>query len=122
MELRDYIECGIKKTGSLTALGLRLGISQPHMSAMKVGRLAMPAEKCVLLADLVEADRFQVIAAAKFASAKDDEKKSFWRPFVDIARAAMLTGILVAATSFFAPSSAEAAPILTSAHYMICIM
>lgn len=114
MELKDYFDRGIEKTGSLTALGLRLGISQPHMSRMKTGKLPMPAEKCVLLADLINADRFQVIAAAKLASAKDEDKKIFWQHLVDHARAAVMATFLIGVTSFLTPTPAQAAPVLKS--------
>lgn len=122
MELKDFFDSGIEKTGSLTALGLRLGISQPHMSRMKAGKLAMPTEKCVLLADLIGADRFQVIASAKLAAAKDDDKKTFWRDAIGHAREAALIAIMVGVTNLLKPSPAQAAPAQEAqpARFVLC--
>ena len=121
MELRDYIEIGSEKAGSLTALGIYLGHGQGNMSHFKSGRTPLPIEDCVKLADYIDADRFDVIAAAKFASAKNEEKKNYWMQFVKAANAAIMI-VVLGVTNFVTPSPAEAAPLTQTMRQIICIM
>jgi len=78
MELRDYLEQGVKKAGSLTALGFKLGLSQPRMSRAKSHTEHLPLDAAVKLADYIEEDRFAVIAANELATEKKEEKRAFW--------------------------------------------
>lgn len=78
MELRDYIEAGAKKAGSLTALGKFLDISQPTISGVKAHKRGLPIDLCIKLADFIEADRIAVISANELATEKKEEKREFW--------------------------------------------
>lgn len=78
MELIDYIDTGIKKAGSLTALGFKIGLSQPRMSKVKAKVEHLPLDAAVKLADYIGADRFTVIAANELATEKKEEKRAFW--------------------------------------------
>ena len=49
MELRDYIEIGSEKAGSLTALGKMLDLSQPNMSSVKANKRALPIDAAMKL-------------------------------------------------------------------------
>lgn len=99
MLMRDYIEQGAKKAGSLTALGMMLGLSQPRMSHVKAGKEKLPAQAMVQLADYVEADLKAVIAANELVTEKDEVKRAFWSPFVQHAKAAgyvLATSLIIA--------------------------
>lgn len=122
MELRDYIEAGAKKAGSLTTLGKILDISQPNMSHAKAQKKGIPLDAAVKLADFIGEDVRRVIAANELVTEKKEEKRAFWRPFVEHARAAAIVGVMACAINLFAPYPAEAAPILENASGMICIM
>lgn len=111
MELRDYIEQAAKKAGSLTELGLMLGISQPHMSHAKAMRQPLPLKAIVQLADYIEADLKAVIAANELVTEKDEKKRAFWSPFVKHAKAASIALAFSLVTTFVTPSPAEAAPL-----------
>lgn len=78
MELRDYIEIGATKAGSLTALGKILGMSQPDMSHAKAHKIGITLAGAVKLADYINADRFAVIIANELATEKKEEKRAFW--------------------------------------------
>ena len=51
MELREFIEIGAKKAGSLTELGKMLGQDQRHMSNAKAHTRPLPLDAAVRLAD-----------------------------------------------------------------------
>ncbi len=108
MLMKDYIELGSKKAGSLTALGLMLGMSQPRMSHVKAGKEKLPAAAMVQLADYIDADLHAVIAANELVTEKDEAKIEFWRPFVSLAKAATILVSLGVVTNFVTPSPAEA--------------
>lgn len=78
MELRDYIEAGAKKAGSLTALGKLLDLDQRNMTSAKAHRRGLPADAAIKLADYIEADRIAVISANELATEKKEEKRAFW--------------------------------------------
>ncbi len=108
MMLKDYIDEGSKKAGSLTALGRMLEISQPNMSHAKNGKTGLPVKACVQLAEYIGADLKAVIAANELATEKDERKRAFWSPFVEHARAASFVLTLGLVTNFVTPTPAEA--------------
>jgi hypothetical protein len=108
MELRDYIEQGAKKAGSLTALGLMLGMSQPNISNVKAHKKPLPVKAVVELAEYIGEDLKAVIAANELVTEKDEKKRAFWSPFVEHARAAGVMLGIALVTSFVTPSPAEA--------------
>lgn len=108
MLLRDYIELGATKAGSLTALGKMLDISQPNMSHAKAMKQALPAKAVVQLAEYIDADLKAVIAANELVTEKDEAKRQFWTPFVNHAKAASIALALGLVTNFVTPSPAEA--------------
>lgn len=111
MELRDYIEQGAKKAGSLTALGNLLDMSQPFISKAKAHTRPLPAKAVVQLAEYINADLKAVMAANELVTEKDERKRAFWAPFVQHARTASAVLALASVTNFVTPSPAEAAPI-----------
>ena len=90
MELRDFVEKGAEKAGSLTALGKLLDLSQPNMSAVKAHKRGFPIDIAVKLADYIEADLKAVIAANELVTERKEEKRQFWMPFVSNKRSAAI--------------------------------
>lgn len=113
MELKDFLEIGAKKAGSLTALGKLLDMSQPTISGVKAHKRALTIEAAVKLADYIGADLRTVIAANELVTEKKEEKRRFWAPFVEHARAATfaLAVTSVCAANFVSTTPAEAAPL-----------
>lgn len=122
MELRDYIEQAAKKAGSLTELGLMLGISQPHMSHAKAMKKPLPVKAIVQLSEYIGADLKAVIAANELVTEKDEKKRAFWSPFVNHAKAASIALAMTLVTNFVTTSPAEAAPTQKTAPERLCIM
>lgn len=108
MELRDLLELGAKKAGSLTALGKILDVSQPNMSHAKAHKARLPADAVVRLSDYLGIDLRIVMAANELATEKKEEKRRFWSPFVEHARAAAVLVAIASATNFVTPTPAEA--------------
>jgi hypothetical protein len=109
-ELRDFIDRGTKKAGSLSALGLLLSQSQPNMSHFRAQRKPMPTDACVKLADYIGANLRDVIAANELVSEKKEEKRQFWRSFLDTAKAASIALAIGCGANFVSPSAANAGP------------
>jgi len=122
MELRDYIEQGATKAGNLTQLGKLLGQDQRNMTSAKSHRRPLPLDAAVRLADYLETDLRAVIAANELVTEKKDEKRAFWTPFVQHAKAASIALTFSLVTNFVRPSPAEAAPMLDNAASMLYIM
>lgn len=122
MELRDYIEQAAKKAGSLTELGLMLGISQPHMSSTRAQKRPLPVKAVVQLAEYIGADLKAVIAANELVTEKDEKKRAFWSPFVNHAKAASIALAFSLVTTFATPYPAEAASNQNSGQDRLCIM
>ena len=110
MELREYIEEGAAKAGSVSALARMFGMNQPDLSNAKSHKRPLPAKAVVQLAEYIGADLKSVIAANELVTEKDEAKRAFWSPFVQGAKAASIALALIAVTSFVTPSPAEAAP------------
>lgn len=77
-QLNSYIDRAVELLGSLTAVGVQIGLSQPRMSRIKKGKEHMPMMAAVRLADLVSADRFTVIVCAEMATANNEQDYEFW--------------------------------------------
>ena len=108
MLMRDYIEQGAKKAGSLTALGKELGLVQQSISAAKDHKRPLPVKAVVQLADYIGADLKSVIAANELVTEKDEAKRAFWTPFVQHAKAATIVLGLLVVTGAVTPSPAQA--------------
>lgn len=108
MQLRDYIEEGARKAGSLTALGKMLDMSQPTISAAKAHRRPLTNKACFQLAEYIGADLKAVIAANELVTEKDEEKRAFWFPFVQIVRIVLAATALGIVTNFVTPTPATA--------------
>lgn len=122
MELRDYIEQGAKKAGSLTELGKILDMSQPTISGAKAHKRPMTNKAVVQLAEYIGADLKAVIAANELVTEKDEKKRAFWSPFVNHAKAASIALAFSLVTTFATPHPAEAASNQNSGKDRLCIM
>ena len=98
MELREFIAIGARKAGSISALARYLGVSQPDLSKAYNHKKGIPDEALSKLADYIEADYRTLVAAEKLVTEKTEEKRAYWRPFVEHARAAAAAGIAVCFT------------------------
>jgi hypothetical protein len=123
MELRDYIEQGAQKAGSVSALARYLGINQPDLSHAKSQKRGLTDEALSMLADYIGADYRAIVAANKLVTEKKEQKRAYWRPFLEQARAASIALTLAAAlvSTYLTPCPANAATASTTSG-KICIM
>ena len=108
MDLQELISKGIEKAGSLTSLGVQLGLTQPQISAIKAGRKPLPDKSAAKLSIFLNVRLGDVIAAAKYAYAKTEDDRAIWRPFVEHARAASIVLALTFVTTFATVPEARA--------------
>lgn len=120
MEMKKYIELGEKKAGSQLKLAEYLGQYDSGLRAVKAGKKGLPDAVCIKLADYIEADRLEVIAASNLVTEKDEERRKIFKSC--FTRAASVA----AAALIFAGSSMTSSP--AQAQYQktgvssICIM
>lgn len=111
MELRDYINMGSQKAGSLTALGKMLDLTQPQISTIKAQKKPLPDKSLVTLAEYLGVAEKELIAANNIAMGKNVD---FWRPFVEHAKAASIALAFSTASFFVSPTPANAEQIKDS--------
>lgn len=114
MELRDYIDIGAKKAGSLTELGKLLDMSQPTISGAKAHKRPMTDVQLKKLATYINVSFDELVAANNIAMGKNVE---FWRPFVQHAKAASIALAFSLVTNFVTPSPAEASQAVMTSSY-----
>lgn len=78
MELRNFLDAGIQKAGTLTALSREIGITQPELSNAKAGRRGLPNHAIIALADYTKTDLRAVMAANELVTEKDERRRSYW--------------------------------------------
>lgn len=111
MELRNFIDQGVKKAGTLTALGREIGLSQPEISNVKAGKRSLPAYAAVGLADYLNVDVRTIIAASELITEKDERKRNYWIETLaaKTAKAACITLIVTGASTTPLIEQAQAA-------------
>lgn len=99
MELRNFLDAGIQKAGTLTALSREIGITQPELSNAKAGRRSLPNHAIIALADYTKSDLRAVMAANELVTEKDERRRAYWLEILAAAatKAACVT-LLVAGT------------------------
>ena len=108
MQLHEIIENGAKKANSVAELARIIGVTREAASAAKSHKRPLPTDAAVKLAQYLEIDPLAVIAANELATEKKEEKRAFWHPFVEHAKAASIALTLSMVTTFVTPSPAEA--------------
>ncbi|SFM30634.1 hypothetical protein [Nitrosomonas communis] len=75
MEMRKYIEMGEKKAGKQIELARILNVRDSTLRLAKLGNNGLPDAICIKLADYIEVDRLEVIAASNLVTEKDEERR-----------------------------------------------
>ena len=104
MDIKIYIERGEKKAGKQIELARFLGIRDTTLRLAKSGKMGLPDAICIKLADYIEADRLEVIAASNLVTEKDEERRKIFESC--FTRAASIA----AAALIFAGSSMSSSP------------
>jgi len=82
MDLKAYITKGIDQVGTLAALAREIGVMRESLSAANAGKRGLPPVACGKLADVIGADRWDVVAASEVLTEKDEKKRAYLLPFV----------------------------------------
>lgn len=124
MELRELIELGANKAGSVAALGRILDLTREATTQAKSHKRKLPTDAVIKLADYIGVELRVVTAANELVTEKDEAKRRFYAPFVEHAKAASIAAALAIAlvTNFVTPTPAQAAPLQTTTNEPLCIM
>ena len=108
MKIKIFIEIAEKKAGKQIELAKILGITDAHIRMVKSGKRGFSDDVCIQLADFIEADRLEVIAASNLVTEKDENKRkifeSCFSKVANFAVAALILGVI----SMMTPSPANA--------------
>ena len=96
--MKTYIEMGEMKAGKQTELGRILGIKENYLRNAKSGRAGLPDAICIKLADYIEVNRIEVIAASNLVTEKDEERRKIFESC--FTTAASVIFLLVAVHNF----------------------
>ncbi|WP_350135454.1 helix-turn-helix transcriptional regulator [Nitrosomonas sp.] len=98
MDMKNYIEIAEKKAGSQIELAKMLDVTASYLRSTKAGKNGLSIDMCIVLADYIEADRLEVIAASNLVTEKDEKKRkileSCFKKVAGVAAAAVVTSIL----------------------------
>lgn len=82
MEQRDYIDAGIKIKGSAAALARWLDQGEGAMRDARQNKRGLPIYACVSLAKLLDVPPMEIIAASELVTAKTEERRALFLPFL----------------------------------------
>ena len=98
MKMKNYIEQGEIKAGAQKELANMLGVSASYIRMVKAGQKGLSIDLCIVLADYIEADRLEVIAASNLITEKDEKKRkileSCFQKVASVTAAAVISSIL----------------------------
>lgn len=117
MNLKEYIEKGEKLAGKQIELARMLGVKDSTLRLAKMNKCGLHDAVCMKLADFIEVDRLEVIAASNLVTEKDEERRKIFEScFEKTNRAAgfLIAVFFVSVISITTPSPASAQPVTTS--------
>ena len=122
MELKKYIETGEKRAGNQIELARILGIRDTTLRLAKSGKKGLPDDICIILADYINEDRLEVIAASNLVTEKDDRKRKIFESCFSRAASFTIAAFFVAVISIMTPSPAKASqqPIDIAEQFVLC--
>jgi transcriptional regulator with XRE-family HTH domain len=109
-----------QKLGGVTDYKLAqvMQIPRQRVSEYRLGKWQADNYACARIAEILEKDALEIIAAVEAENAKTEERRSYWRSFRGTGRTAIL-GLLLSGISAFSGlgspvGNAEAAPAVSS--------
>ncbi len=117
MNMKKYLELGEEKAGKQIELAKILGIPDSYIRIVKSGRRGLPADVCIKLADYIDADRLEVIAASNLVTEKDEEKRKIFESC--FTTAASVIFLMVAVDNFGLLSLESSASFMATAIYFV---
>ena len=108
MNMKTYIEMGEKKAGKQIELARILNVRDTALRLAKSGKKGLPDAICIKLADFIEINPLQVIAASNLVTEKDEERRKIFESCFTRA-ASIAAAALIFASSSMTSSPAHAA-------------
>lgn len=78
MKMNEYLEKAQEKAGSQIKLAKYLGISDRYIRLVRDGERSLADDVCIKLADYINEDRLEVIAASNLVTEKNEEKRKIF--------------------------------------------
>lgn len=82
MELKDFVEAGIEKAGGTGALAKLLDLHANQVTDAKSMRVKLPPSACYMLAEIIEGDALQIIAASELVTEKRPERRAVFLKYL----------------------------------------
>ena len=101
MKMKTYIEMGEKKAGKQIELARLLGIRDTTLRLAKSGKMGLPDAICLKLADYIEVNRLEVIAASNLVTEKDEERRKLFESCFTTAASVIFLMVIVDNFSLF---------------------
>lgn len=117
MNMKKYLELGEEKAGKQIELAKILGIPDSYIRIVKSGRRGLPADVCIKLADYINADRLEVIAASNLVTEKDVEKRKIFESC--FTTAASVSFLMLAVDNFGLLSLETSTSFMATAIYFV---
>lgn len=111
MKMKELIETAEKKAGKQVELARILGVRESYLRQAKLGKSGLPDAICIKLADYLEADRLEVIAASNLVTEKDEERRKVFESCLkhtSKAASFIVAALLIALISITSPNPANA--------------
>lgn len=105
MNLKEIIEKAEVHAGGQKALSLKIGMGASNIRNAKAGQCGLPIHVCIMIADMIEMDRIEVIKASELVTEKKEERRNFWQSLT--AKAASVTMAAVILNMTPTPSEAK---------------
>lgn len=121
MEMKKYIEEAEKKAGTKKKLAEILGITTRYINMAKNKERCLSVDTCIVLADYIEADRLEIIAASNLATEKDEKKRKILESCFSSAATVAAAALILGASTIVSPSPANASQASNNTSD-ICIM
>jgi hypothetical protein len=82
MELKNYVEKGIEKAGGTAALAKLLALHAQQVTDAKAMRITLPVSACYALAELIEENTLEIIAASELVTEKKPERRAVFLKYL----------------------------------------
>ncbi len=118
--MKTYIEMGEKKAGKQIELARMLNVRDTALRLAKSGKKGLPDAICIKLADYIEVNPLQVIAASNLVTEKDEERRKIFKSCFTRAASIAAGALFIGGISMTSPP-AHASQFASNCH-AICIM
>ena len=122
MKMNEYLKKGQEKAGSQIKLAKILEVSDRYIRQVRDGDRSLADDVCIKLADYIEEDRLEVIAASNLVTEKDERKRKIFESCFKKTSQAACISLVIGLSLIMTPSTAQAASLNVAEGNTIYIM